>query len=58
MMKIKKIENSSINNLNVQGQGCQDDCIENNVLVGKTSVNTSGCVIYGTVYTPKLSTLL
>lgn len=52
-MKIKKITKSMP--VNVQGQGCLDDCTEYNKLVGKTNANTSGCVYYDKIYTPKLS---
>ncbi len=51
MLKVKKIQNKL--NLNVQGQGCNDDCTEYNKLVGKKDRNTSGCVIYSEIYTAK-----
>ncbi len=50
-MKLNKILKTT--SLNVQGQGCNDDCTEHNKLVGKTNANTSGCVIYTTIYTAK-----
>lgn len=54
MQNVKKITNQvKIGQLNVQGQGCGDDCTEHNKLVGKTDANISGCVIYDTIYTPK-----
>ncbi|MNW11083.1 hypothetical protein D3C71_2084420 [compost metagenome] len=54
MLNVEKIKNPiKLNQSNVQGQGCNDDCTEHNKLVGKTNVNTSGCVIYDTIYTPK-----
>lgn len=52
-MKIKKI--TKIMPVNIQGQGCLDDCTEYNQLVGKSNPNTSGCVYYDVIYTPKLS---
>lgn len=51
-MKIKKIASTDVN-LNVRGQACGDDCTETKIWVGRTDGNTSGCVIYNTVYTPK-----
>ena len=50
-MEIKKIKKTVV--VNVKGQGCNDDCTENNKLVGKKSTNTNGCVIYDTIYTAK-----
>jgi len=50
-LKIEKISNAMP--LNVQGQGCNDDCTEHDKLVGKKDKNTSGCVIYSTIYTAK-----
>lgn len=50
-MKINKI--SKTRPINVQGQGCNDDCTEHNKLVGKSDRNTSGCVFYDTIYTAK-----
>lgn len=47
-----KIEGDKLN-LKVKGQGCKDNCTEKNVWVGKTDGNTSGCVKYDTVYTPR-----
>ncbi|MEY8324900.1 hypothetical protein AALB47_13500 [Lachnospiraceae bacterium 54-11] len=56
-MKIKKIASTDVN-LNVRGQACGDDCTETKIWVGRTDGNTSGCVIYNTVYTPKTNTHL
>lgn len=54
-MKIKKLSCTDVN-LNVRGQACEDDCTENNIWVGRTDGNTSGCVIYTTAYTPRINT--
>lgn len=54
MLNIQKIKNPiAINQSNVQGQGCDDDCVEHDKFVGKTNGNTKGCVKYDTIYTPK-----
>ncbi|WP_252254272.1 hypothetical protein [Clostridium sp. ZBS12] len=55
MIKIKKI-NDTRSNLMVQGQGCEDDCVEYNVWVGKTNGNKKGCVLYDETNTPKTTT--
>lgn len=53
-VKMNKISERALNT-NVIAQGCNDDCVEKNVWVGKTSGN-DGCVIYSTAYTPRTST--
>lgn len=56
-MEKVKMNKISLENLNatVTAQGCSDDCVENNVWVGKTNGN-DGCVIYSTTYTPRGTT--
>lgn len=55
MLNINKINDSKLN-LNVQGQDCDDDCVEYDVWVGKTNGNKKGCVIYDEANTPKSTT--
>lgn len=55
-MEFKKIENIEHLNNKVKGQGCDDDCTETNILCGRRDPNTSGCVYYDEVYTPRVST--
>lgn len=54
-MKFKKINSTELNST-VKSQGCDDDCVEYNIWVGKTNGNVSGCVIYSEVYTPRTTT--
>lgn len=53
--KFKKINSKKLNS-SVKAQGCDDDCVEYNVWVGKTDGNVRGCVIYSEVYTPRTTT--
>lgn len=55
MLKVKKINDTKFN-LTVQGQGCDDDCVEYDVWVGKSNGNKKGCVIYSEANTPKDTT--
>lgn len=53
--KFKKIDFRKLNST-VKAQGCDDDCVERNVWVGKTNGNVRGCVIYSKVYTARGTT--
>ena len=50
MLKIEKIEDKSLN-LDVQGQGCWDDCFISRHWEAKSDFNTMGCSWHNDKYT-------
>jgi hypothetical protein len=50
MLKIEKIEDKSLN-LDVQGQGCHDDCYIGAHWELKANFNTMGCEWHNATYT-------